>query len=144
MIERRLDPFSLDHPPHRRSGRPLRDPALDPPDQLGGLVAVKHAADSRRWAQRRALGIELVPFAELGALVGATEPCPHAGSDNMVGIDDDDALQAPGGILIWLGLSTCRKSASALIATSACAQASLLQHRSGLLLVSAFDSRPDS
>jgi hypothetical protein len=41
-------------------GRPFLDPALEPSDQLGGLVLVEHAADGRRWDQSRGLLVELV------------------------------------------------------------------------------------
>jgi hypothetical protein len=55
------------------------DPTPGPPDQLGGLVVVEHAADRAAGGISAALsGIELVALAELGALVGAPEPCPYA------------------------------------------------------------------
>jgi hypothetical protein len=91
-----------------------RDPTPDPPDQLGGLVVVEHAADRAAGGISAALsGIKLVALAELGALVGAPEPCPHAGFDHMLGIHDDNALQAPGGIAanrlapIWPDMHLC-------------------------------------
>ena len=41
-----------------------------------------------------------MPLAEFGALVGAAQPGPHAGLDQMPGIDNDDVLQARGGIAV--------------------------------------------
>jgi hypothetical protein len=43
----RLGPLPLDGAPYRDRRRPFRDPALEPPDQLGRLVLIEHAADRR-------------------------------------------------------------------------------------------------
>src|SRR5258708_19100159 len=53
-------PLPLDGAPHRCRPRTFRDPALEPPDQLGSLVLVEQAADRRIWHKGRAGFVELV------------------------------------------------------------------------------------
>jgi hypothetical protein len=69
-----LRPLAFDRAPHRGRGRPFRDPALDPPDQLCRLI--------------------------LGTLVDAVEPNPHPSLNDARGIHDDDAKEAPAGIAV--------------------------------------------
>jgi hypothetical protein len=54
-------------------------------------------APSERTSSCRRCAPNLPPKPRLGS--SWAEPCPHAGSNNMLGIDDD-ALQAPGGIAV--------------------------------------------
>jgi hypothetical protein len=75
--------------------------ALHPPDELGGLARLEHAADRRLGYQRRGGLVELVAFTECGrTLDDALDGRAHAGLNDIRGIEDDDAEQAPGGIAV--------------------------------------------
>jgi hypothetical protein len=88
--------FSRPLPFHRTTldrcrGRPFRNPALDPPDQLGGLFLAQHTADCVGGHKRRGGLVEPVTFTELRTLIDAHHGREQTGLNDIRGIQDDGA-----------------------------------------------------
>ena len=75
---------------YRGRSRPFRDPALEPPDQLGRLVLAEHATDSFGWHKFRGLP-QFMALAQVRPLVHAIDSRLQTGTDESGRIHDDDA-----------------------------------------------------
>jgi hypothetical protein len=87
------------HAPHRCRRRPFRDPALEPADQLGGLLLVEQAADRGHWHERCGLAVEFVAVRKIRTLVDPLYGSAHPRMNQMREIDDDDADEATAGFV---------------------------------------------
>lgn len=81
-------------PLHRGRRRPVRDPTLDPSDELASFDLVAHATDCRDGHQG-----PVAPLSSLAALrklplISALNGSAHAGADERGGFHEDRAKQA--------------------------------------------------